>query len=166
MENKNPNIPTSTEQPVFGFNSPSFVKYKKNKTWYLVIGVLIVLLIIAGILTRSSTFPIAVLVFAMVYLYVNHDDPVNIDFLIYQHGIKVGSKFYSYTDLKTFWIEYDPPYYQSLHFVQKGDYKEDITVQFHGIDPAQIRFVLVNFLPEWEERTPTITERIIRFLGL
>jgi hypothetical protein len=154
------------QEPLLAFKSTSFVKYKKNKSWYIVLGVVAILLVLAGIWTGSSTFPIAVLVFALVYLSVNKEDPSNIDFAVSKIGIQVGTRFYAFTELRTFWIEYDPPYYQAIHFVHKNKYKEETTVQFHGVNPATIREVLVNFLPEWEERQKTLAEKLTRFLGL
>lgn len=154
------------EAPLLAFKSTSFVKYNKNKSWYIVLGVIVVALVVLGILNGSSTFPIAVLVFTLVYLYVNQEDPADIDFALSKTGIQVGTRFYAFTDLRTFWIEYDPPYYQAIHFVHKNKYKEEITVQFHGVNPANIREVLVNFLPEWEERQKTLAEKLTRLFGL
>ena len=153
--------------PILAWNSTAFNDYHRPKNWYIVIGVLMFLLIASGIFLGSPTFAIAVIVFAMVYVFINtstKNKPYQI--LISDVGIKFGDKIYGYNQIKTFWIEYEPPYYQSLHIVLNGDFTQDLTINFHGINPSEIRSVLSSYLPEWEERKLSLSEQIIRYLGL
>ena len=154
------------ENGLLNWTAPSFVRYQRNRAWYITAAILVFLLVLAAVWTGSPTFAIAILTFAVVYIVVNQDDPKQIQVGISTAGIRFGSRVYPYNQIKTFWIEYDPPYYQSLHVVLKNKMKEEITINFHGINPSLIREVLTKYLPEWEEREKTFTENITRTLGL
>lgn len=154
------------DTPILKWKAPAFVKYTKNTAWYITTGTLLVILIGLGLLIGSATFAIAVIVFGMVYLFINQEDPEMLDVVISDIGIKFGNQVFAYNELKTFWIEYNPPYYQSLHLVHQKQFQQETTIHFHGLNPTDLRLILSQYLPEWQERKLTTTENIIKFLGL
>jgi hypothetical protein len=157
---------THFDTPLLVWKAPSFIKYNRNKSWYITAFSLLFILVSTALFLGSPTFAIAIIVFAMVYGFVSQDEPEMINVLISDVGVKYGNSTYSYTDFKTYWIEYDPPYYQSLHLVFKKNLKEELTIHFHGLNPSELRLILTNYLPEWEEREKNFTENITRLLGL
>jgi hypothetical protein len=148
------------------WNAASFIKFQRTKSWYITTTLLMIGLIIVAILLSSPTFAISILVFSMVYVYLTQEDPEAVEVIISDIGIVFGRKVYPFTEIKTFWIEYQPPAYQSLHLVLKKEFTEEITINFHGVNPTDIRTVLAQFLPEWEEREKNLTENLTRILGL
>jgi hypothetical protein len=154
------------DKPIITWKAPSFVQYSRTTSWYITVFSVLFLLILAGLLIGSATFAVVLIVFAMVYTFVSKGDNREYTILISDVGIKFDQRIIPYTGIKTFWMEYDPPYFQTLHLVLKGDFTEDISINFHGHNPSEIRQILTNFLPEWEERKLSITEQIIRFFGL
>jgi len=152
--------------PIYAWTAASFIKYQRTKSWYLSSGLILFLVVIAAILLGSPTFAISVVVFAMVYIYLTQDDPEPVEVIISDIGIVFGNKVYPFTDIKTFWIEYQPPAFQALHLVLKKELAEEITINFHGVNPTEIRMILSKFLPEWEERKKNFTENLTRMLGL
>jgi hypothetical protein len=148
------------------WQAPSYIPYNRNLAWYAINGVIVALLVLAGFLIQSATFAIVVIVFAMVYLLVGQKDPKTLDVLVSDVGIKFGSRKIQYSEIKTYWIEYAPPYYQILHLVPQKKFEPEISISFHGINPSNLREILTKYLPEWEEKQKTITEHITRILGL
>lgn len=143
-----------------------YPEYEKSKRWYIGAIALISVLVIYGILTNSWTFSVGVLVTAGVYYYLHSQDNPVIPVIISDIGVRVGSRVYAYTEIKTFWIDYYPPLVQDLHLVLKTEFKQDVTIQLHGPNPTEIRKVLSAYMPEWEEREKNVTESIINIFGL
>jgi hypothetical protein len=148
------------------WQAPSYIPYNRNFAWYAINGVIVSLLVLAGFLLKSATFAIVVIVFAMVYLLIDQKEAKMLDVVISDVGVKFGSRKIQYNEIKTFWIEYSPPYYQILHLVPQKKFEPEISISFHGLSPSQLRQILTKYLPEWEEKQKTLTEQITRILGL
>lgn len=153
-------------EPLLTWTAASFIKFERTKVWYIFSAVLLAIVVLFAVLLGSPTFAVAVVVFAMVYIFLTQDDPEPVQVVISDIGIVFGNKVYPFTDIKTFWIEYEPPAFQSLHLVLKNEFTQDITINFHGLNPTLIRSTLVSYLPEWEERQKSFTENLTRMLGL
>lgn len=143
-----------------------YPQYKKNTIWYIITAIIVILLALYGILTNSWTFSVVVIMGAGVYYTIHAQDNPLIEVVVSDMGIKVGTRVYPYTDIATFWLDYNPPYVSDLHLVLKNKYKQDITIQIHGVNPTNIRIALSRFLPEWEEREKNLGESITNLLGL
>jgi hypothetical protein len=154
------------DNPLLIWKAPSFLKCNRNKSWYITAIVILALLILSALFAGSPTFAIAIIVFAMVYSFINQEEPEMYQVILSDIGIKYGNRTYAFTEFKTYWIEYDPPYYQSLHLVFKQNFAEELTIHFHGLNPTELRLILSKYLPEWEERQKSFAEHITRLLGL
>lgn len=152
--------------PIMAWQSHLYPEYHKSKYWYIGGAVITILLAAYGIYTNSWTFSVAVIIAAGVYYYIDSEKTPVIDIKIADIGIQVGERIYPYTDLKTFWIEKRAPFYEALHLVHKNQYKQEITIQTHGVNDTDLRKVLNGFLPEWEERKKKFSESLSDALGL
>jgi len=157
---------THYDQSLMQWQTTLYPSFDKSKRWYIVAGIITTALVIYGIATNQWTFSVVVLITAGVYYYLTHEETPVIEVKVSDIGIKIGERVYPYTDIRTFWIEYNPPYFQNLHLVSKNEYKQEITAQIHGINPSELRRVLTRYLPEWTEREKTFTESISQILGL
>ncbi len=154
------------ENPEMKWECFLYPEYIRTKKWYAGAITAVVLLVIYGLATNSWTFSIVVLITAGVYYYLHSDDTPVIEIKISDIGLKVGQRVYPFTDLKTFWIDYQPPNHQTLNLVNKNQYKEEVSVQMHGQNPSEVRRILTQYLPEWEEREKNLTESLTNFIGL
>lgn len=161
-----PEDKTHYDAALLSWSSHLNQEYERGGKWYLLGGIGILLLAAYGILTNQWTFSVALIVFAGVYYFVSHQETPTIDVKVSDIGIKVGKRVYPYTELKTFWIEYNPPYFQNLHLIPDNQYKPEITVQIHQVNISDLRRILSRYLPEWKERKKTVSETIIQSLGL
>lgn len=151
---------------LIGWKTYLYPNYKKTTAWYLITFVIVFLLAAYGIWSNAWTFSVVVIIAAGVYYTIHAQENPIIEVKISDIGLKVGARFYPYTDIATFWLDYNPPYASDLHLVLKNKHKQDITIQFHKIDPAIIRKALGAYLPEWEEREKNLGESITNLFGL
>jgi len=151
---------------VLKWETPMYIH--KHKPWWWVLAALLLVsgLVIYGLLANAWTFSVAVVVFAGVYYYFQHQESPILDIVFSSVGVKVGQKVYPYNMFKTFWVDYAPPHIQDLHLVPSNNYKYELTIHLNGQDPAQLKAALQQFLPEWIDRKKTITESIIHITGL
>lgn len=152
--------------PQLSWKTYLYPAYEKGKYWYVLAIIAVLGFAAYGVLTNSWTFSVVVLITAGVYYYIHSQDNPVIEVVVTDVGIRVGERVYRYTDLKTYWIDYNPPYVQDLHLVLRNDLKQDITIQMHGPNPTEVRTVLSQYLPEWEERQKNFTESITNVMGL
>lgn len=143
-----------------------YPRYQKSKAWYVFTLLLVVALAAYGILTNSWTFSVVVIIAAAVYYASDSQENPLIEVIVSDMGVKVGNRVYPYTEIGTFWIDHNPPYVNDVHLVMKNQYKQDITIQIHNVNPSQIRLVLSKYLPEWKEREKNLGESITNALGL
>lgn len=151
---------------ILQWQSALYPKTIKTRNWYIGFSIATFALAAYGVITNAWSFSVAVIVAAGVYYYLNQDEPPVIDVVISDVGVKIGGRVYTYGELKTFWVDYQPPHHQALHFVLKNDFKQEITVQIHQQNPSEIRRILTRYLPEWEDRSKTFQESLTHFLGL
>jgi hypothetical protein len=107
-----------------------------------------------------------VIISAGVYYYIHSQENPLIQIVISDIGLKAGTRVFPYTEIATFWIDYNPPYVSDLHIVLKNQHKQDITIQIQKVEPKIIRNALCQYVPEWEERDKNLGETVTNLLGL
>ena len=84
---------------------------------------------------------------------------------ITKHGLTIDNSFFSFRDLKSFWIEYHPGYIKEISFKSKKWYQGYFKIPLNQENPLEIREQLLEFLPE-ERHEDTLIETISRHLGI
>ena len=152
--------------PLVTWESPLYPSTIKNTNWYLGLFSATAILAIYGFLSNSWTFSVAIVIAAGVYYYLNEQDVPIVQVSVSEFGILVGNFVYPFSEIKTFWIAYNPPYHKELRIVLKNEYKPEVVISIHAINPTELRSVLTKYLPEWEEREKSFSENLTHFLGL
>ncbi len=100
-------------------------------------------------------------------LLLNAKKKVNTgNFEINPAGVEIHGTFYSYSEIKSFWIEYDPVLgIKELSLQLKKWYMPYVKIPIEGQSPVQLRYVLLEFLPEVEHKD-SIVEILSRKLEL
>ena len=157
---------THYDNSILDWSSHLAQDFERSPRWYLVGTIALGLLVAYSLFTGQWTFGVALTVFAGVYYYILIQETPTIQIKVSDIGIKVGKRVYPYTDLKTFWVEYNPPYFQNLHLITKNRFKPEISIQIHQINVSELRKVLTRYLPEWTEKQSSLTDNITQSLGL
>lgn len=80
-------------------------------------------------------------------------------------GLHLGPFLYPYANLKSFWVEYDPPRIKELSFRSKKWYHSYIKIPLNSENPLEIRNFLLLYLSE-ERHEDTLVEIISRKFGI
>lgn len=77
----------------------------KSSLWFIVFILGIAAIFVILLLLRQWTFALAVVAFGFAMVALNGIEPPNRQFTITTTGVRTGSKFYTYDELKWFWFE-------------------------------------------------------------
>jgi hypothetical protein len=92
--------------------------------------------------------------------------PADETFNISSLGIRAGEKTYKFSEIKSFWIEYDPALgIKELSLQLKKWHEPYLKIVLAEENPVQLRLFLLDFIAEVEHQD-TIVEVVSRKLGL
>ena len=157
-----PRINIAVDKPVFSWQSPEFVRYKKDSKWLIyVIMIAIALSVLLGFMQIWSGV-VLVVVATIVLITLSGTHPKTISSAIYAGGLVVDDKVYNYEQIKSFWISYGD--LSKAKFQLVGRFAGLITLPLGEEDPEQIRLFLSKHLPEEEDKGEDISDMINRIL--
>ncbi len=153
------------EKPILAWEAKEFAEYDRNKRWYVLV-ILIGVLFVAGSLVLQQWLAAVVFVLAT-YVVVRYagDTPRTITYAISRLGVFVGEKFHPYSELKTYWVVYNPPA-KSLTFQNTSRFKPLIKMRLAEVDPDAVRNALRPYLPELPKQGEDFIDKFSRFIRL
>ncbi len=165
-KNESKSNSTAFDNADIKWTAPEYIKHEKGKVWYAVaIGITLITAIL-GVYYQAWTFSLAIITFAIVYYIVNLEHPENIDIKVSKIGVKVGNKKYSFGEIQSFWILYDPPYLNTLNIKIKDKFLTDIAIQLNDQNPAEVREYLIRKIPELEGKSEHFSDVLLRIFKL
>ena len=141
-----------------GWEIPEFTKPSRKKQWYLYFSIIMAALLIYAYFERNLFFAVIIVLFLIIYIVLERRQPEQVTFAITEDGIVIGRKFIEYQMFDSFHIIYYPPEVKNLYLVQKNMLKPLINVPFLDENPAEVRKILLEYLPEdleKEEKPPS-----------
>jgi hypothetical protein len=93
----------------------------------------------------------------------NSHRPSQID--IDKAGISIDDQKYYYHEVKSFWLDYDPPHTRVLSIEFKKAHQMPLRIPLENTNPLEIRALMIEFIPEKEHERPML-DHFIRRLGL
>ncbi len=138
--------------------------YPKSAYWYLSLSLIAILLAGWAVFTKNFLFAFIVGTSYFSLIIYSIRKPESIKVSISSKGIKVGSFLYRFSDLKSFWIFYEPPV-REISLRGKRRTTPYIKVPLsENINPSFIRKALLSYLPEKKHRE-SVMENLARQLG-
>ena len=135
-----------------------FKKYKKGKRWFVLPALIALIVIIAAILLKNLLLVIAtILTVFVVYIYAKKE-PRKIKFSISGNGVQIDQVVYRFEDLKSFWIFYEPGKVREISIRSKKAFMPYIKIPLGEQNPAEVRRLLLKFLPEKKHKESVIDE--------
>jgi len=147
------NITTSDYDPdefgqvFFAWEVSQYPEHKRTTTWYLVMVILALALIIYSIITANFLFALIIILVTFIIFLRSNESAQKFLFQITEDGILLGNQFISYGALKGFYIIYDPPAVKKLFLELKGIYP-DISIALGNENPLPVRDKLLDYLDE------------------
>ena len=88
------------------------------------------------------------------------------DYEVGPMGVKIDDQIYKYTELKSFWINYEPEIgIKELSLQLKKRFNVYVKIPLYDQDPVQIRSALIDLVSE-KEHEETMVDLISRKLGV
>ena len=152
--------------PVFIWSSPLRRKQHKGWIWISVMSLVVSALLFYGSSTGNWIFVIAIIVAVIAYTADHLESTPQITNKISEFGIKVGKEGIPYSNIKAFWIIYNPPYVSTLQIRTFNKTMPDISIDLDTQDPAKIREYLTRHVVEWEGKEESFMNLSTRLLKL
>jgi hypothetical protein len=160
---KTPNPSKKNNDNLIAWSAPEFTKYEKDFSWFAITGIIAAIIFAISLFTKNYVFAI-VIILSVFSLYIwSQKEPRKYKFKINPKGITIGKNTYSYDNLKSFWIFYDPPKIKYLSVESKKIIMPRIVIPIGEEDPNKIRELLIKFLPE-KEQEESLTDVLGRHL--
>lgn len=163
---RNNKTKTKQAKPVFYWKASQNLHSERGSKWIIYAIFASLLLVFWGIYTGAWTFSLVVIAFSFTYYITNKEKDKNIDVEILDEGIKVENRFYSFHNIKSFWIIYVTPKIQLLHFTVKGDVWGEVKVNMNGQNLIEIQKFLSEKVPEITDKHESFTDTILRLLKI
>lgn len=148
------------------FRAPEYLHHEKSLVWFVVAGLIALILVVYGLMSDGWTFSIAVIVFAGAYYSFSRHKPPVVDIKISKMGIKIGGHAFPYNRLKIFWIVYDPPFVNKLYLRTNSALHPDIFVSLENADVCEVRRVLSKHLAELTNKHEPFSDTLVRLFKL
>lgn len=152
------------EKKQITWTAPEFVHYPKSLTWFVIIAIVGLVLVGYFLFQRDYlTATLFILLLAIVF-YFGKAKPKHIKIQLDSQGLKLGDTRVPYSQIKKFWIVYDPPTVKILNFETQAYLNRFITLQLENENPVEVRHYLLEYLPEDLEKGEQLSDKISRGL--
>lgn len=127
---------------------PEFIKHERSRAWYFWIIAAIALLLIYAVATVNFLFAVIIVIAAITYVLIYRREPEYVNFAITEDGLADNERFFSFDEVKNFFIIYKPPEIKTLFVDFKALTKPRLAVPLENQNPLAIRKLLLEYLTE------------------
>ena len=154
-----------TDKAMHQWNAPEFEVYEKSSRWYLIGGIFILSLVIYALLTNGPIMAITFILIGIVgYIHLQRD-PRIITFSITSKGVIADKEMYSYENIYSFWIFYDPNHTKTISLHTKASMLPFVHIPLGEQDPVYLRKLMLKNIPEIKQ-DPSLIDTIERILHI
>ncbi|MBI2638648.1 hypothetical protein HYW83_03600 [Candidatus Peregrinibacteria bacterium] len=154
------------DKALLTWRAPEYTHHEKSPIWFVVAGLIALLLVLYGLKTDGWTFSVAIIVFAGTYYLVHREAPKTVEVKISKFGVKIGRHVFPYSNLKSFWIVYEPPFIKKLYLRMASSFKPDVFIALEDADPVEVRRLLNTHLNELKGRHEPFSDTLVRLFRL
>jgi hypothetical protein len=153
-----------SEDVMMSWKTLEFEMFERDKKWYMMILGILILIVAYAIFTNSLIMAITfILIGVLGYIYINKE-PRELDFMLTKDGVVVGKEIYSFRNLKSFWIFYEPEI-RVISIHTQSYLNPYLHIPLADEDPKKVREILSKYIAE-EKHEPGMLEILDRFLKL
>lgn len=146
---------------------PEFNQYTRPSWWYIWLGIVSAVLLTYAFLTLNFLFAIFIVLVDIIFISGIINNPNKIKFSIKEDGIEAGKIFYSFKDLKNFWLIYEAQKTKRLYFEFKSNLKPILSIPLEKQNPLEIRKILKERLEEnLNQEKESVSEQFEKLLKL
>ncbi|MFC1687178.1 hypothetical protein ACFL0L_01200 [Patescibacteria group bacterium] len=146
---------------------PEFSVTKRSRLWYIFASLIAGGAIVLLLLQANPLFAVFIMLVVIIYVVRQKQQPTTIVVSITEDGIEIGERFYSYDDLKEFWIAYEPPKVKRLYVRFRNAVRANLSIPLEDQNPVVIREFLLQYIEEdLEQRGESVSDAFQRFMKL
>jgi len=171
IQSNNPNDSDQESVPmteaVFDWLVQEYIIYPKSGWWYLASGLMLLMAVLWTVFDQNYPFAIFLVLFYLVAILYDIRSPKTVEFVITPDGIKIGSDFYFYREIRQFYIIYQQNGIKNIYFEFTNPLRNRLIIPLDDQDPIVIREFLLQFIEEdLEQEAEPISERLRRWMRL
>lgn len=149
----------SSGNSLYTWQASEFAANEKNTSWYLILAVTaIALSAITFFITKSPLSIIVILVLAVAVGFYGNIKPRTLSYSIEELGIKIGEKFYSFNEFKSFSVLEDMAV-PSINLMPIKKLMMPISIYVAPNDLSKVADMLGNYLP-FEEKQRDFADKL------
>lgn len=138
------------------WEAPDFEHSQSSPVLLLILGVLLGVGAIGLLFFKNFLFSIFLLIAGGLVVSHAYRIPRQINFSITSRGITIGGRLYTFEDLHSFWIFYDPPLFKELSLRSRKTFMPIIRAPLGELDPIRLRNILLRFLREEKDEMSAV----------
>jgi len=147
-ENNSPNTEDHGET-LASWTFEEYKKYKKSVGWYIGAAIVTAGFLIFAIATSNFLFAVFIILVIVIYFMRSRREPTTIKVNITEDGFELGDNtFYTWKDINTFWIIYEPPDVKNLYIDFKATLRPSLSISLEDQNPLRIRKILLDYIEE------------------
>lgn len=155
-----------TNKNILQWQTLDSIPYQRGLIWKINALIAVLLAVVLGYYFDALTFSLAILAFAFAYYVSLRHPPRPVNVSIREDGISLNKKLYPYSQIKRFWIIYEPPYLSVLHLHLRGKLFTEIKIHLADQSPATIRTILKSHIEELPNQQESFGEILTRLLKI
>lgn len=124
-----------------------YERHERGLLWYLLFGILAAAALFYALLSQNFLFAVIVIMFGVIIGLSSLREPREMDFVVTETGVGVGHQFFTFKQLKNFWILYDEDA-RNIYFEFRRSLRPHLVIPLYDIDPLPVRELLLDFLDE------------------
>jgi hypothetical protein len=148
-----------TPLTVFSWQAPEFRHYPKNPAWYITLVIIVTLLVVYQIFQNDYFGAVCLVVVGLMVILFARQVPKIVNMEISDQGIHINNDLIPYNRIRNFWI-LDNPVHKTLNFETTAYLNHILTIELEDIDADELHEFLADILPEHNEPSPTLAQRI------
>lgn len=154
---------TSPSEIILNWETKEFSYHEKSRLWFLVGG--IIFFIVVGYFTyEKQLIPALTFLLLGITIYIfSFKKPREINCIVTRQAVMVDNTIYSFKEISSFWIFYEPPDFKVISLKHKKPYLPYIQIPIGEKDPMEVRRALLDYLPEEEQEEP-FSDKLARYL--
>lgn len=146
---------------------PEHEKKERGPLWYLIGITVLAVTVILCFISGNFLFAVFLILFALIIFLDIKRPTLDVDFKVYEEGLKLGSRFYEWSEINNFSVVYRPPEVKNLYLELDKKLSPEISISLEDQNPVKVREILNDYLEEdLERKDESFFDRISRWLKI
>lgn len=148
---------------LFSWSVPEYESREYSIHWFLIIGAVALVFVLVGIVNGNIFFAVLIgLAYAVMVFYAKRA-PRDLNIVITQEGVSLGTAFHPFKELQSFWI-FKSSDVRELSLETGHTMIPFVRIPLGDVDIARLRTCLSGFLPE-KEHQELFSDVVTRSIG-